>query len=356
VTPLSTWRLIVKDLRLGPRSPVFLYAIALPIVMTFLIAGVFGSLLEPVPRLAIADLGESQVTSAASGLRGVEVTVVSDAAELISRVEIHDFDAGLVLPAGFDTAAAAGEDPGAVLYMSGSSLAGTRLVLVAVVADLIDGVTGAVPAVDVVVTRIGDDDVVPIGDRLVPMMVFYAAMIAGLFLPAASLLEERESGTIDALLVSPVQMGDVLVAKGVVATGLATTMAMVTLGLNDAFGGRPFLLLLILVIGSAMLAEFGLVLGMWAKDANTLFTTIKGGGIFIFLPVIFTIWPNLPQWIPRLAPTYYFLNPVYEVGVLGAGPGDVWVDIVVAVAICVVMAPLVMAYGRRVERRLAIAL
>jgi len=30
-------------------------------------------------------------------------------------------------------------------------------------------------------------------------------------------------------------------------------------------------------------------------------------------------------------------------------------DIVVAVAICVVMAPLVMAYGRRVERRLAIS-
>ncbi len=356
MTPLSTWRLIVKDLCLGPRSPVFLYSIALPIVMTLLIAGVFGSLLEPAPRLAIADLGDSQVVSAALELQGVEVTVVPDAAVLLSRVEAHDFDAGLVLPSGFDPAVAAGEDPDALLYVSGSSLAGTRLVLVSAVAGLIDGVTGAVPAVDVVVTRIGDEGFVPIGDRLVPMMVFYAAMVAGLFLPAASLLEERESGTIDALLVSPVRMGDVLVAKGAVATGLATTMAMVTLGLNGAYGGRPFLLLLILGIGSAMLAEFGLVLGMWAKDANTLFTAIKGGGIFIFLPVIFTIWPNLPQWIPRLAPTYYFLNPVYEVGVLGAGPGDVWVDIVVAVAICLVMAPLVIAYGRRVERRLAVAL
>jgi len=250
VTPLSTWRLIIKDLRLGPRSPVFLYSIALPIVMTLLIAGVFGSLFEPAPRLAVADLGDSQVASTALELQGVEVTVVSDADVLLSRVEAHDFDAGLILPAGFDAAVATGEDPGALLYMSGSSLAGTRLVLVAVVADLIDGVSGAVPAVDVVVTRIGDEDFVPIGDRLVPMMVFYAAMVAGLFLPAASLLEERESGTIDALLVSPVRMGDVLVAKGAVATGLATTMAMVTLGLNGAFGGRPFLLLLIRVRSS----------------------------------------------------------------------------------------------------------
>jgi len=98
VTPLSTWRLIVKDLRLGPRSPVFLYSIALPIVMTLLIAGVFGSLFEPAPRLAIADLGDSQVSPVALELQGVEVTVGLDAAELRASVEAHDFDAGLVLP------------------------------------------------------------------------------------------------------------------------------------------------------------------------------------------------------------------------------------------------------------------
>jgi ABC-2 type transport system permease protein len=176
--------------------------------------------------------------------------------------------------------------------------------------------------------------------------------LAALYYPAASLIEEREQRTIDALLVSPVQMGDVLAAKGAVAALLAVAMSLITLALNGALGSGTPVLILVLAVGSVMLAEAGVLLGLWAKDANTMMTAIKGGGIIIFLPVVFVIWPNLPQWIPRLVPTYYFLQPVFEVGVLGAGLGDVWLDVLVAAACCVVLAPLVVAYGRRVERRL----
>jgi len=349
------WRLIVKELRLGPRSPVFLYAIFLPLLISFLIGGVFGSLFEAEPRLGVTDLGSSEVTAPLAELAGFDVSIVADADDLADRVEAHDLDAGLVLPAGFDAAVLAGRDTGAELFVAGESLASTRVAVVAAVEGVVDDRLDTGGSVEVSVVTVGDDDDVAIGDRLVPMMVMYAVVIAGLFLPAASLLEEREHRTLDALLVSPAQMGDVLVAKGVVAVVLATVMALVTLALNDAFGGQALLLTAIILVGSVMLAEIGLVLGLWAKDANVLFSAVKVGGIIIFIPVVFTIWPGLPQWIPRFAPTFYFLDPIFRVGVLGDGAGDVMVDVLIAVAVCVVGAPLVAWYAQRAERRIAVS-
>jgi hypothetical protein len=46
-----------RELRLSPRSPVVLFAVGLPILMTFLLASVFGTLFTGTPRLAIVDHG-----------------------------------------------------------------------------------------------------------------------------------------------------------------------------------------------------------------------------------------------------------------------------------------------------------
>ena len=60
MTGVNAWHVLRKDLGVGPRSPIFLYAIVLPVILTLLIRVVFGSLFDPVPRLGIVDEGESQ--------------------------------------------------------------------------------------------------------------------------------------------------------------------------------------------------------------------------------------------------------------------------------------------------------
>jgi len=354
VSPRIILRLLAKEVRLGPRSPVFLFAVAMPVLITVLISAVFGNLLDPSPRLGIVDQGDSRMTAAALALEGIDVALVDGESELRRRVEAHELDAGVVLPAGFDDAAAAGTPPPLEFYVSGSSLASTRVLLAAATLDLATDATDTGPPVDVEVTRLGDEDFVPIGDRLLPLMVAYAVMIAGLFLPAASLVEERGSGTLAALLVSPARLGDVLTAKGTLGATLAVAMGMATLALNRAFSGNAAELALGLAVGSIMMAELGLILGCWAADTNTMFTAIKGGGIIIFLPVIFVLWPGLPQWIPQLVPTYYFLQPIYEISVLGSGLGDVALDLAIAAGICVVLLLPVAAVGRRAERAAAL--
>ena len=50
MTGVNAWHVLRKDLGVGPRSPIFLYAIVLPVILTLLIRVVFGSLFDPVPR------------------------------------------------------------------------------------------------------------------------------------------------------------------------------------------------------------------------------------------------------------------------------------------------------------------
>jgi ABC-2 type transport system permease protein len=347
------WRITARDLRLGPRSPVFIFAILAPILMSFLISAVFGGLLDPDPKLGIVDLGESDLTAAAQDLDGIAVTVVDEAGRLRDRVETHDLDAGIVLAAGFDESLRAGNAPDLDFYVSGDSLASSRIVLAVTASDLIREVAGEEPPVTVAVTPIGDEDYVPIDDRLLPIVVYYAVVIAALFLPASSILDEREKHTLDAVLVTPTSMPEVLVGKGLLGVMMGVVLGVASLALNQAMGERPLEVTLFLLVGSVMMAELGLILGSLVKDANSLYTATKGAGVFIALPVIFIIWPTLPQWISKLAPTHYFLQPVYDIAISGMSLGDFWLELAVACLICLALLPVLLAVGRRAEIRLA---
>lgn len=350
---LRAWRILSRDLRLGPRSPVFLYAIFLPVAMSLLISAVFGGLLDPDPRLGIVDLGSSELTVSAQELHGVAVSVLEEADELRRQVTAHDLDAGIILAAGFDTSVQTGRNPDLEFLVSGESLASNRIILGLTTAELVRDISGEEPPVSVAVTPIGDEDFVPIGDRLLPVVVYYAVVIAALFLPASSLLDEREKHTLEAVLVTPTSMKEVLMGKGALGVLMGVVLGVASLAMNQAMGQRPWEVVLFLLIGSIMMAELGLILGALVKDANSLYTAIKGAGVFIALPVIFIIWPTLPQWISKLAPTYYFLQPVYDIAINFKTLTDFWFEFGVACAICVALLPVVAAVGRRAEIRLA---
>lgn len=342
-----------KDLKLGPRSPIFLYALVFPVVATVLIQLVFGSLFEADPRLGIVDEGASEITRAAEDLPDVTVRFLDSPEALREDVENNDLDAGLVLPRRFDEALLAGERPSLEFYVSGESLAKNRTILGVLTTGLLRDVVGAPGGVTVEAKALGEGESLPLSDRLVPLLVMFAMLIAGLFVPAASLVEEKEKGTLTALLVTPAEVDEVLLAKGAMGLTLALAAGLITLALNQAFGASPIALVLILAIAALMALEIGLIVGSAARDTNTLFTVIKTGNVFLLAPVIFFIWPDLPTWIARIFPTYYFLNPLYEVAVKGTPPAEVWGELAVAAAICVLLVPVVLWSGRRMAARLA---
>lgn len=348
------WRVMRRDLRVGPRSPLFLYALILPVVMTFVIVGVFGSLFAPSPRLGVVDAGDSTLVTAASELEGIALTEVDSVDDLKSMVEANDLDAGLVLGAGFDRDVRSGARPPLLFYVGGESLASNRIILQVTALDLVREVSGEPAPVNVDVVTIGDAESVPIASRMVPLLIMYAVAIAGAFVPAASIVEEKEKGTINSVLVTPTTVQDFLAGKAGLGIVLAMATGIITLLLNNAFGSHPWTLLLSLLVAAVMMAEFGLILGVFAKDSNVLFALMKSAGILLFYPIVFYIWPSLPQWIAKISPTYWFLQPIFEVGVKDASFGDVWIQLLIAFAWILVLIPAVGAMSKRLEQKVAI--
>ena len=118
-----TLEVLKKDLQLGPRSPIFLWVLILPLLITFVLQVTFGDLFDPQPRLGIVDGGSSAITAEVGEMEGIKLTVLDDVDDLKRQVEANDLDAGLVLPAGFDDEVRSGERPPLEFYVGGESLA-----------------------------------------------------------------------------------------------------------------------------------------------------------------------------------------------------------------------------------------
>jgi ABC-2 type transport system permease protein len=334
-------RIVLKDFFVGPRKPFFIWALVMPFALTLLFQFAFGSLFEPKPRLAVVDLGNSTITTAVQKLEGFEVAVLSDPGNLIEKVEKHDFDAGLVLSAGFDDAVKAGEKPVLEFYISGESLASNRIIIAVTAIEMIRGLEGTEAPVEIETVYFGEPGL-PISIRLVPIIVFYALVMAGIWVPSASLVEEKENGTLTAMLVTSARVNEVLAAKWFLGFIFAIFLASLTLLLNQAFGPRPFEVIVVVVLAAALTSMIGLLIGIYAKTATMLFTLIKSLGIFLFVPVIFYLFPDWPQWIAKLFPLYWIISPIWEVSVMGESLSLVWFEMLIALAITLALIPLLL--------------
>jgi ABC-2 type transport system permease protein len=283
---------------------------------------------------------------------GIELTLIDDVEELKAQVEANDLDAGLVLEAGFDDAVRNGEKPTLEFYIGGESYASNRIILSVTTIDLVRELEGSDAPVTVNVVSFGDAGL-PVSVRLVPVVVFYALVIAGLFVPGSNLVEEKEQGTLMAMLVTPVKTAEVLVAKWLLGVILATILAVVTLLLNSAVGPNWFHVALVVLVAAMLSAMLGVVAGVFAKDSAIMFGIVKGTGIFLFAPALFYIFPEWPQWIAKIFPLYWIINPIWQVSVMGESIATVWGEIAVALAITAALGALAWWLAKRMQAQMA---
>jgi ABC-2 type transport system permease protein len=349
-----TLKVLGKEFRIGPRSPVFLWVLFLPVLFTLVLQVTFGSIFDPEPRLGIVDEGSSTITTAVEGMEGIDLALLDSTDDLKAQVEANDLDAGLVLAAGFDDQVRSGARPPLEFYVGGESLASNRIILAVTAIDLVRELEGTPPPVDVAVVSLGDEGL-PIDVRLVPFIMMYALVVAAIFLPAVSIADEREKRTLDALIVTPVKLSEVIAAKGILGVVLALAMTVFTLILNNALGAEPLALFVVLLFGAILCAEIGLIYGAVAKDTTAVFALIKGTGILLIGPTVFYIWPDWPQWIGKLFPTYWVINPIFEVSLNNGSLSDVWVELAIAAGVIALLGVAVVTLTRRLGKQLATA-
>jgi ABC-2 type transport system permease protein len=339
--------LLGKEFQHGSRSFIFIFAIVIPLVLTLVISLVFGALFSEKPKLGIVSESGSRMVALAAEIDSVVSRDYASAAELRQAVAAGAVDMGLLVPPDFDREVISGSKSELTAYVWGESLLKDRAILGAAVAHLIRELAGQEAPVEIVTATVGDGESIPWGDRLLPFVVMASVFMSGAMIPATSLVGEKQKRTLAALTITPASLEDVLLSKGLLGLILSLMTGIFTLILNRAFGAEPSLLILLLALGGALAAGFGVLLGTLTKDINTLFATFKGIGIFLYAPAIVYMFPAIPSWVGKIFPTYYFVGPVVEIALNGGSWPDVALEVVILIGLIgAIMAAVVIAARR----------
>ncbi|MDY6835177.1 MAG: ABC transporter permease [Chloroflexota bacterium] len=332
--------LLRKEFLQGPKNFMFVWALVAPILISLTISLAFGSLFSNETTLGIVDQGDSQLVELLDEST-VSSREYSSVFALENAVAEGAVDGGLVLPNGFDSAIAMHQEIAVDFYLWGESLAKDRTLLTVTLTNLVRELAGSESPVEIQTITLGDEEAIPWEDRLLPFVVLLTVFVAGIALPGTSLLMEKEKKTIDALVVTPTGLREVFVSKGVLGVIMGTLMGVVILVINQALGSEPGLLIMILFLGSISASLAGLLMAALFDNTVTFFANIKMIGLILYAPVIIYLFPSLPQWIGKIFPTYYIIQPVVEVSQRGGGLMQILPEISVLIALNVGLAALV---------------
>lgn len=329
--------IVKKEFIYGSKNFIFIMAVVMPVVLSLVISLLVGTLFSGKPRLGIVDQGDSQLTVKMSQLEYLATDTYQSTELLHSDVARGALDMGLVLPAGFDAQLQAQDETTMDLLIWGESLLKHRTILAVSLVRQIIEVAGREIPVNTALVLVGEKTNIPWDVRLFPFVVIITIFLGGMMVPATSLVEEKLHRTYRALLTTPASLADVLIAKGFTGVVLALFEGLLILYLNTAFGTRPATLIVVLTLSSIFAAATGIILGVVVKDISTLFTIIKTLGIFLYAPGFVFMFPEVPQWIARIFPTYYLLNPIVELTMNNAAWADIAADVYILIGMTIAL-------------------
>lgn len=345
--------LLAKELIQGPKSFMFILALVVPVVLTLLISLIFGTFFSGKSRLGIYDQGSSNMTNLTRDNPALSVSVYDNQAELEDATRRGAVDVGLVLPQEFDRQVIANEPARINVFVWGESQMQNRIILSAAVVHGIRQIAGQEVPVEIIETVLGEGVNIPWEKRLLPLMVLITVLMGGTLIPSTSLVTEKMKHTLPALAVTPATMLEVFTAKGTVGAIVSLITGLLILFLNRGFGSQPYLLVGVLVLAAIFSAQIGVMLGALVKDINTLFTTIKSLGIFLYAPGFVYMFPELPQWLGRIFPTYYIIQPVLEISQNDAGLAQVSPELGVLIGLILLSGVILAALARRTTEAMA---
>jgi len=252
---------------------------------------------DGLPAVLVYDEAESQLSAALWESPALEYYGYSSKTEMLDYLSNGEVpELGVVIPAGFDAAVAAGNPPQLQGYALDLFDDTEVLALKRSMEDEF-GYLLDVP-VSISVERI-PLQVESSGLTVMPALGFvFVSLIVGMLVIPHMMIEERESKTIDALMISPAGSTHIILAKAL--TGLIYTLIVLSIALafNWALIEHAWLFLLAGCLGALFSISFGILLGLGIQTRQQLILWAWVALIPLMLPVFFTLMDDLfPEWL-----------------------------------------------------------
>lgn len=342
--------LLKKELHQSTHSMLFIFATVIPILVSLIVSLVFGRLFEPAPRVGILDQGESQMIALFQERTYLDTRIYTDADQLRSDTENGVVEMGLIVPAGFDDAVRDSQEIDlTILFWGEAPITDQGMLVTSLASNVVEIGERDIP-VTVEPVYLGSGEITSWSERLLPLLVLMSLIMGGTLIPASSLVDEKQRRTLRALTITPTTLIDVMASKLLLGMIISLVMGLVLLVMNQAFGTEPFLLIMVLALGTFTAATFGILLGALTKDMNTLFAIIKALALILYAPAIIEIIPNLPEWLARIFPTYYLISPIQRIALDGVGLSEIAGDVSILSVISIVLIGCVLLVVQRQDR------
>ncbi len=196
--------------------------------------------------------------------------------------------------------------------------------------------------------------------NFVPAIMGMLLMLVCAMMTSISIVREKEKGTMELLLVSPVRPLMVIIAKAVPYLVLAfciliTILLMARYVLDVPLQGSVLWILFV----SAIYILLALALGLLISNiAQTQLVALLMSAMVLLMPVImlsgmmFPVesMPQVLQWIAAVVPPRYYIEAMRKLMIMGVGIGDVMKEVaVLSIMAAVLLAVSLKMFNTRLE-------
>lgn len=155
-------------------------------------------------------------------------------------------------------------------------------------------------------------------DRMLPLFAIVVLMFETMGL-SSLLAEEIQSGTIRALLVSPMSTRELFAAKGIISVSMVLFQSALLMTAVGAMKHEPLIILVSLALGALLVTGVGFLMGAAGKDMLSVMSWGILAMILLGIPSFGVLFPGTMTRWAKLIPSYYLADTVHQVINFGAG-------------------------------------
>ena len=183
--------------------------------------------------------------------------------------------------------------------------------------------------------------------NFVPAIMGMLLMLICAMMTSISIVREKEKGTMEVLLVSPVRPLMVIIAKAVpylvLAFGiLITILLMARFVLGVPLAGSMFWILAVSTLYILLALSLGLLI---SNIAQTQLVALLMSAMVLLMPVVmlsgmlFPVesMPQVLQWLAAVVPPRYYIEAMRKLMIMGVGIGEVAREVAVLAGMTVVL-------------------
>jgi ABC-2 type transport system permease protein len=281
--------------------------------------------------------------------QGLVLTNLESEEAIIESVHEGQNQVGAVLSADFFQKLISGQTGQVQLYFSSDFDNEFKEVYALLFTEIAYMISGKPLNIQISEDILGEDrsgDQIAYRDRLLPLLVVMILMFETLGL-ASLIASEVSAGTITALLVTPVRVEGLFVAKGILGVGLAFIQALLLMAIVGGLNKQPAMILIILLLGSVLVTGLAFLVASISKDMMSAMGWGMLAIVVLSLPSFSVLLPgSLTGWV-KIIPSYHVVDPVYRI----VNYAPTWAEVSGNLIILAISALIIFVLGVVVLRR-----